>query len=469
MALCLPAFESLTRRSVRAQNVGLGEPPKRLVVVFFPLGTHAPAWKPTTTGLGDAWNLSPILEPFQNLKSKVTVLSGFENASPMAVEHGKGLAHGLRPGCFLTCVDVEKLVWSGEYQGQDVNGISFDQLIAHHEPYSGQTPLASLELSLGTSNNACDGPPCSFSRNISWQGMTGPNSPERDPVAVFDRLVGAGLQNQPAGPDPLAAQRRALNQSVLDAVMENAATVGAQLGTSDRARMEEFLAAVRASEQRVVEFGNQVSSLVCNPLARPTFSTGFALGNTIEGYSKATHADVMNDLMVMALQCDVTRVITHMMENERSEFVYDHINVRTFSETGSTETATPAGNYHGAQHGSADEFATITRWNALKVAAFCERLDSIEDAPGSSVLDNTLVVFASCMGGQMHRGQDLPVMLAGGLGGSFKTNQHIEFQSPRPLCDLYYTIMNYGFDLGVTDFGNHAAGMPISTIGDLLT
>ena len=91
----------------------------------------------------------------------------------------------------------------------------------------------------------------------------------------------------------------------------------------------------------------------------------------------------MNDLIVMAFQCDVTRVISYMMEDERSEFVYDHVPKRKFSATGSVPGTGNCGNYHGAQHAGDvnDDFSTISWWNAGKAAALCERLDAIEDSP----------------------------------------------------------------------------------------
>lgn len=462
VALSLPFLESLAPRGALAQAAM----PKRFMVIFHPNGTATEYWKPLATGEGAAWNLSPILEPLFTLKDKVSVLSGFENYSCTGTDpEDKGSSHGRRPGCFLTSANVLQL--QQQNNGQDVNGPSVDYLIS--QKLAGTTPLASLELGLGTSENACDGPPCSYSRSISWKGMTGNNAPEINPAAAFDRIVGAGLQNQdPQAPDPLADHRRAMNQSVLDAVIDNTASVNQRMGAVDKAKMDEFLTSVRASEQRVVELGNILQSgLVCSPVERPTMPAEFLIANGQNGYDKGMHADIMNDLIVMAFQCDVTRVITHMMEHERSEFVYDHIIRRDFTETSSTPNGEPGGNYHGAQHGSAQPFASITYWNTEKVAELCVRLAAIEDAPGVSVLDNTLLQYASCMNGGGHYGFDLPVALIGGLGGIFKTNQHVDF-GERPHRDLYYTILNEGFGVGVNDFGVCNLGTPIGTVNEVL-
>lgn len=452
VALALPFLESLAPRGARAQVLG---PAKRFITVFFPMGTAQPWWTPSTTGVGDAWALSSILEPFTNLKAKSIVVSGLENYSCYSQAPDSGYTHGRLPGCFLTSSNIR--AFQEQFSGQDVNSVSVDQAIAQHDLYKGQTPLDSLALTLGTSENACDGPPCSYSRNISWSVTGEPNWPLLDPGAVFDRIVGSDVD------DPEAQRRRALNQSILDSVLEGATAVKPRLGVHDQNKVEEFLESVRALEQRVP----LISPLTCSPIERPTFVAEFGMANTPGGYNKGTHADLMNDLVVLALQCDVTRVITHMMENERSEFVYDHISKRTFTETTSTETGEPEINYHGASAGLTDDFATITRWNALKTAELCERLNAIEDAPGVSILDNTVVMHASCMDGVRHEATNLPVILVGGLSGILKTDQHIAF-AERPLRDLYFTLMNQGFNLGLTDFGNSELGAPIATLEEIL-
>jgi hypothetical protein len=213
------------------------------------------------------------------------------------------------------------------------------------------------------------------------------------------------------------------------------------------------------------------SGLICSPVERPALQAQFLLQNTEGGYNKAEHAAVMNELINMAVQCDVTRVITHMTEHERSEFVCDHITRKNFTTTTWTEGQGMCQNYHGAQHGNAEEFASITQWDASQVAALCERLAQIEDAPGVTALDNSIILFASCMDGNPHYGNHIPTALIGGAGGKFKTNQHIAFPDTpgdRAMRDLYFTIMNGYFELGVTDFGNNIKGTPISMISELM-
>lgn len=413
------------------------------------------------TGSGAAWELSGILEPIGNLKSKAIVLGGLANFCAFTTDPADvGYSHGRLPGAFMTCANIRQL--QDQFNGQDVNGVSVDQYIALDPSRQGLTPLPSLELSLGTSENSCDGPPCSYSRNLSWD-EAGPRWPLIDPGAAFDRIVGLPPDQPP--PEQLA-RLRALDQSVIDYVVDSANALSPRLGTADRAKVDEFLTSVRSVEQRVAQV---TVGDVCQVGERPTMQAAYPTNfNEPGGYDKSTHADLMSDLIVMALQCDATRVVTQMMENERSEFVYDHINLRTFTGNTSVEKNEPAGNYHGASAGYPEDFATITRWQVLKVAELCQRLDAIEDGPGVTVLDNSVVFLGSCMEGPSHRGINLPIVLLGGLAGTLKTDQHLIFPDDRPLRDLYFTLMNQGFNLGITQFGNDALERPLSVLEEIL-
>jgi hypothetical protein len=274
--------------------------------------------------------------------------------------------------------------------------------------------------------------------------------------------VGASANGAP-GVD--VQRMRALNQSVLDYVHESATAMSPRLGMADRAKVDEFLTAVRGVEQRVIAG----SGPACQTIERPTLQAEHGINaNVPGGYDKAAHVDLMNDLIVMAFQCDTTRIVTELLENERSEFLYNFVPQRTFAGGTSTEIDAVCGNYHGASAGLPQEFATIIRWEASKVAELCARLDRIEDAPGLSILDNSVVYFASCMEGPSHSCRNLPIVLIGGLGGVLKADQHVIFENDRPLRDLYFTLMNQGFELGVTDFGSNLLNQPLTTLSEIL-
>ena len=176
----------------------------------------------------------------------------------------------------------------------------------------------------------------------------------------------------------------------------------------------------------------------------------------------------MNDLIAMAFECDVTRVVSYMLEDERSEFTYDHVPVRAFTQEGSTPKSGTCPEYHLAQHQMGDVFASITWWNVGKVAELCRKLDAIEEAPGVSVLDNTVVLFGACMHGGNHLAEELPLALIGGANLGLQNDQHLVLER-RPLRDLYFTLLNEVYGLDLPNFGRDLSGAPPATISELLS
>jgi hypothetical protein len=192
-----------------------------------------------------------------------------------------------------------------------------------------------------------------------------------------------------------------------------------------------------------------------------------APSQTTATYDKGLHADAMNDLVAMAFECDVTRVISYMLEDERSDFTYDNVEERAFTAESSSPKGGTCPDYHVAQHAGGDVFATITWWNVGKVADLCRKLDAIQEAPGVSVLDNSVVFLGACMHGGNHEGNQLPALLIGGGNLGLKNDQHLALDK-RPLRDLYFTLMNDVYALGVSDFGQDLTGAPPARISELL-
>jgi hypothetical protein len=469
VTLALPWLESLAPRSVRAQAPA---PRKRFLPILLPNGAHH-FWTPLGSGTGAAWQLSSVLEPFSAvLKPKLTVITGLENGSVFDAEASPYVepSHGRLCGSWLTCVDAT--VVRAELGVGEANGISVDQVLAQHPQFLSQTPLPSLQVGLSTPLSLCDGEPCSSSRSVSWAGPQSPMYKLVDPLEVFNRIIGVTSAAAPSGESAVEAEkRRARNKSVLDAVLENAQRTRARLGAADRLRMDEFLEAVRGVERRVTGVSAGLASSCGGALAPSELlraeQSAVAPRQTTESYDKGLHADVMNDLIAMAFECDVTRVISYMLEDERSEFIYDHVEERSFTAETSSVKGGPCPEYHSAQHGPGDAYATITWWNVGKVAELCRKLDAIEEAPGVSVLDSTVVLFAGCMQGGSHRADGLPVALIGGTGLGLKTDQHLVLES-RPLRDLYFTLMNQVFSLNVADFGRNLTQAPLSAIEALV-
>lgn len=461
-AVTLPWLESLAPRVAGAQSAAA--PALRYMPIFLPNGS-AEVWTPQ--GQGAAWTLSAILDPLKALKSKTIVITNLENGSSFNANGGASVepSHGRQPGAWLTCVDPE--VVAKRLNVKEANGVSIDQLMAAHAAFKNKTPVGSLQIGLTTIDQSCDGKQCSNSRNVSWRTETQPTYKQVDPLEVFNTLT-AGLEGVDMD-DPLVKQRIALKKSVLDAVRENASSTRALLSSADRMRMDEFLTSVRAVEERSMIVSGAMGGLACQTPTAPTLSgiTPTSFGKNTAAYNKGAHADAMNDLIVMAFQCDLTRIVTYMLEDERSEFTYDHVPRRKFSATASTADSGMCGNYHGSQHGSQDEFATISWWNVGKVAELATKLDAIKEANGASILDNTVIFLGGCMHGSDHSCDRLPTALIGGGGGKLQTDQHVVY-GKKPLRDLHFTLLNDVYGLGVPDFGQAAGGGPPGKLPEII-
>ncbi|HVU51485.1 MAG TPA: DUF1552 domain-containing protein [Polyangia bacterium] len=432
VALALPWLESLSTRSAHGAS-GLGR--KRFVSMNFPNGV-SDFWKPQGTGAGDAWQLSPILEPLAPLKNQVTVLSDVGNYSPWNghVEP----SHANLYGGFLTCIKA-----SGP---MDANrGISVDQVIANG--IGAATPLPSLQVGLSTLDSYTDGLPAAHSRSVSWAAPDKPLYKLVDPQQVFDKLFNVAT---PPRPDTSAADK-----SILDQVLGQAQALQPALSKSDRARVDEFLTSVRAVEQNIAAMA---MAPTCMSGARPAESYSVAM--VPPDYNRDTHANIMIDLVTLALQCDLTRVVTFMLDDARSDFVYSFLTARDFTATGSTPSASPMplGGLHGlsASGDSNSPWATINYWFVQKLVRLCQKLQAIQDGTGGSVLDQSVVWFGTEMHGGNHDGLDLPVLYVGSGGGRLVTGQHIDFLSKplgEDLASVYFTFINKVFDLGAESFG----------------
>jgi len=471
VALTLPFLESFPRRAPRAQAP---EVPRRFLPIYLPNGAHD-YWWPNSAGSGDAWKLSSVLEPFaDSLKPKLNVVSNLENGSVFNADGSpllESASHARFGGAWLTCVDAVAV--RAALGLEEANGISLDQVLAQHPSFLGKTPLPSLQVGLSTPLASCDGEPCSSSRSVSWAGPTQPMYKLVDPLDVFHQLVGVAPAPDPTGAAAAAAQKRvARNKSVLDAVLENAQRTRARLGAGDQQRMDEFMQSVRAVEQKVVGVSSDMRGGACafpsaDDLPRAEQSA-MAPRQTTGTYNKGAHADAMNALIALAFECDITRVISYMLEDERSEFTYDNVVERAFTADGSSPKVGTCPEYHLAQHSGGDVFATITWWNVGKVANLCRKLDAIKEADGASVLDNTVVLLGGCMHGGDHEGDRLPVALVGGGNLGLRTDQHLVLQK-RPLRDLYLTLMNDVYHLDVSDFGRDLTGAKPGRISELLS
>jgi len=464
VAVALPWLESLAPKRLAAQP-GVR---KRFMPIYLPSGAPE-IWRPQTVGQGAAWQLSSVMAPLAPLKSKLTVISGLENGSAFNADGSASVepSHGRQPGAWLTCIDPG--IVRAQLKLQEANRISMDQIMAKNPNIVANTLYKSLQVGCSSSYSMCDSNPCSNSRTVSWNEAGQPMYKVVDPLEVFNKLV---TGTRPAENQVEMQKRIALDKSVLDAVIENTARTAQRLGAEDKARLDQFLTHVRAVELQSVSTSTGLGGLACMGGTKPTGAPVLpnqANHNTAT-YNKGTHADVMNDLIVMAFQCDATRIITHMLDDEASAFIYGHVQKRTFTNSTSTLATGTCGEWHNqGQHGNQNDYATMVWWNVGKVAELCLKLDAIKEGD-KSILDNSVILFGSCMHGSNHKCNDLPITLLGGGAGKLKTDQHLVLEN-RWLRDLHYTIMKDMFGMsgsGVDDFGISRPNKPHMSIREIL-
>lgn len=448
--LALPWLEALSARPARGQSAS---GPRRFLPIFFPNG--APRyWWPEALEADNPLVLPSVLEPFAPLKDRLLVLGNIENHTPFNPDGSSSVepSHGRLAGAFLTAANAGRI--RQQLNVEDANGISADQVLAQIR--AGDTLLDSLQVGLSTKNSYCDGQPCSLSRSISWASELMPLYKLIDPQQVFDKLFGAGMPGAPSS--------KSRDRSVIDSVLESSKALAPKLSSQDRQVLERYLTSLRELERKL-------GALSCRTApTRPTFTARIGLYNGLEGYDRGTHFDVMNQLIALAFQCDITRVISFMLEDERSEFVLDNVEQRMFTPTSSTPgTGLPCPEWHGGGQSSSDvgnAWCTIQWWHNLKVVELCQALADVPEGDGN-VLDNTVVLYGSCMHGANHSAADLPMALLASPK-VLRTDRYLRFLPDASMRDLLFTLLNGVFGLELESFGESAAMLPNTLLEGVL-
>ena len=402
-ALALPWLESLHgRRAYAADGT-----PQRILAYYIPDGIHMPAWRPTVVGAN--YDLPTILQPLSALQSKVNVISGLANLP--ARPDGPG-DHASGTGAFLTVAHPKKT------QGADIeNGISMDQVAANVLKELTRIPSLQLGIDGGSGVGDCDsGYSCAYARNISWASPTQPLPKITSPAVLYDQLF------QGFDPDATAeeqARRTLYRTSVLDHVRDEANSLKLRLGTTDRAKLDQYLTGVDELEDKIAKAS---TGPVCEPIDRPSDP-----GDIV------AHSDIMNRLMTLAFQCDATRVISFMLANAGSNRSYEFLGV--------------SGGHHEISHHqdlqeNFDRLTVIDTWEVQQLANLLAMLDAVEDVDGGTLLDNSLVFFSSEISdGNAHNHTDMPILLAGSGGGAIQTGRHIVYDD-ESVAKLFITMLN---------------------------
>ncbi len=402
-SFALPLLDAMVP-SMTALAKTPADPVRRLGFVYMPMGCDIARWTPP--GEGPLGELSPALQSLKPVTDQLTVITNLElkNAYPGT--------HATSNAAFLSAAKAKWTESTDYHLGTTVDQIAAQQI-------GQQTALPSLELAmdlLQTVGQCDNGYACVYQNNLSWSSPTTPLPAEAHPRVVFERLFGEGGSTA----DRRAALKR--RASLLDSVREEIARLQKTLGPEDRARVGQYMDSVREVERRIQKAEADSADNRLPDLDRP-------VGVPV---SYAEHARLMFDLQVLALQGDVTRVITFQLARETS--------TRTYNEAGVSDPHHPL-THHGNNPEKIARMAKINAFHVSLFAYFLEKLKSTPEGDGS-LLDHSLYLYGSGMGNpNVHDHVNLPILVAGGGAGRLKGSRHIKYAEPAPLANLHLTLL----------------------------
>jgi hypothetical protein len=404
--MALPLLDAMIpARTLLAQTAA--SPKARLGFVYVPHGAIMDKWTPATEGAG--FEFTPILKPLESHRDYVNVVTGLGHraADTTAV-------HSLSPTTWLSGVRPKAT------QGVDAYaGVTADQIAA--QAIGQDTILPSMELATEDHSGligSCDRDyGCIYMNTLSWRTPTTPLPMEINPRKVFQRMFGEGGS---------ADERKARIQedrSILDAITRDASSLQLQLGPSDRQTMTQYLENVREIERRIQRAeqsqGDQDLQLPTRPAGVP--------------FDFEEHVKLMYDLMALAYQANVTRVITFMVSREVSN--------RTYTQVGVTD-GHHAISHHQNRAEKMEKNVRIQTFNINQFKGFLDKLKSTPDGDGS-LLDHAVILYGSNMSNSnAHDHYPLPNLLVGGAAGRMKGGRHLRYADHTPMTNLLVTMLD---------------------------
>ena len=404
VTLALPLLDAMIPSFSDA--AAIRSPVRRLGFVYIPMGCNWFQFFPKE--VGKLTELSPTLSTLAPVLDQVTVISNLELKNSYSPGN-----HATSNSGFLSAARA-KMTEGADYE----LATTVDQIAA--KQLGKQTPLPSLELAVDATTpiGACDGGmSCIYETSLSWSSPTTPLPAEANPRVVFERLFGDGG----SAADRLAALRE--DGSLIDFVSDDIAHVQKKLGPGDRTKLSQYLDTVREIERRIQKAEQQTANSAAPDLTRP-IGVPSAYGD---------HAKLMFDLQALAMQADITRVITFQLAREAS--------TRTYPEVGVPEAHHPT-SHHGNDPEKLAKLAKINAYHVSLFAYYLEKLKSIPDGDGS-LLDHSMILLGSGMGNpDVHNHVNLPIVVAGGGAGKLKGGRHIKYEEPTPLANLHLTLLD---------------------------
>src|ERR1041385_4700702 len=406
VAMALPWLESIPVWGAEATKDGASGPfPKRFAALFMGNGINSQHW--WAKGSGADMELGKSLEPMAPLKTKMNFITGLFN------KHATGV--GIHPGQTGNILSGASLQRGAVLKGD----ISMDQALA--DQLGQETVQPSMVL-------GCEQPitgyhetnfSMAYSSHISWQNAMSPVPMEVYPSLAFDSLF-----------DNRGSRR---TQSILDRVQEEASRLSRRVSSGDKAKLDEYRTSVREVETRVERMRTAKNKAEEN--ARDRGRNVVVMTRPDNGLPEdiREHMRLMCDIIALGFQTDKTRVATLLLCRDLSGLFYPFLDVRTA--------------HHPSSHDDqSDAYERISRYYCSQLAYLAGRLDAMREGEGT-VLDNSCLLFISNMwSGSQHDSSKVPLLMAGGLGGSIETGRVLDYTDKgdenRKLCSLYLSIMD---------------------------
>jgi len=415
-AVALPFLDAMTP-ALSAQT----RPPMRLAFMYVPNGIDMANWNIAQEGTFGEF--PRIMKPLEAFRNDMIQIGNLTHNSGRALLDGAG-DHGRCSGSYLTGIQVRKST-------VDIKAsISCDQIIANKIGH--QTRFASLELGMDDSRQAgdCDsGYSCAYTNNLAWRSETQPLPPVLDPRVLFERLFGTGVALSPEEHDRRTRYRR----SILDFVTGDTQQLRGALGPTDRRKLDEYLSSIREIERQLEKAERE--SVAINPGMAKPYGVPPDFGE---------HFKLMTDMITIAFQADLTRVLTFLMTREGTS--------RSYREIGIADGHHPCTHHQGKPE-LMEKVTQINEYHTTQLAGWLQKLKSIPEGD-SNLLDNSMIVYgAGLSDGNRHLHEDLPTLLIGRGGNHFRPGRRVIFRKETPMANFHMTLMD-------------RMGVPVENFGD---
>ena len=425
-ALALPWMESLPAFAQAAKTSA--QPPVRMCFWYVPNGVHLPAWFPKQEGA--LVDLPETLQPLSFAREYLNCFHGLTHNTALTNGDTEGCGHGQGSASFLTGAQALKT------QDAVRVGISADQLYARFVGNATRFPSLELGCESARSGNAF-GYSGTYKTHISWRTPTSPAAYEMNPKIVFDRLFTKGTNSLTQA---TVADRDFYRKSIVDYVLDDASRIRNKVAKTDQRKLDQYLTGVREVERRIQQVGAAAAVPGTN-FPRPT--------GIPEDFDE--HLRLMCDLMVLAFQTDSTRASSFMVTKEATD--------RNYPWLGFTDGHHEC-SHHAGQEEKNRKIREIDRYHITILAYMIEKMMTVEEAGGTTLLDHSMVLYGSGISdGDRHDHINLPVIVLGKGGGSLRTGQHLKCRPETPMSNLLLAMLQQA-RVPVDRFGDSTETLP---------